>query len=261
MRVLRCWRDRAAVAAVFWLLAGWLSCVHAAAAPLTPATPAQGVSIQIPGFTMRGDSTSWTIVALMTLLTLLPALLLSATPFVRILVIFHFLRQALGTQSTPANQTLIGLSLFLTYFLMQPVALAINQQALVPLESGAITTWEALDRGSVPLRGFMLRYTREKDLALFVDMAQQTRPKQPDDLPMRVVIPAYILSELKTGFQIGAILFLPFLVIDMVTASVTTSIGMMQLPPVVISTPLKILLFVVADGWNLVVGSMLKSFH
>jgi flagellar biosynthetic protein FliP len=113
----------------------------------------------------------------------------------------------------------------------------------------------------VPLRAFMLRYTREKDLALFVDMAQQTRPKQPDDLPMRIVIPAYILSELKTGFQIGAILFLPFLVIDMVTASVTTSIGMMQLPPVVISTPLKILLFVVADGWNLVVGSMLKSFH
>jgi flagellar biosynthetic protein FliP len=197
----------------------------------------------------------------MTLLTLLPALLLSATPFVRILVIFHFLRQALGTQSTPANQTLIGLSLFLTYFLMQPVALAIYQQAIIPLESGAITTWVAVDRGSTPLREFMLRYTREKDLALFVDMAQQTRPKEPEDLPMRVVIPAYILSELKTGFQIGAILFLPFLVIDMVTASVTTSIGMMQLPPVVISTPLKILLFVVADGWNLVVGSMLKSFH
>jgi flagellar biosynthetic protein FliP len=243
-------------AAALCLLHGGIALLHAAA-PL----PAQGVSIQIPGFSLRGDSTSWTIVALMTLLTLLPALLLSATPFVRILVIFHFLRQALGTQSTPANQTLIGLSLFLTYFLMQPVALAINQQALVPLESGAITTWQALDRGSVPLREFMLRYTREKDLALFVDVSRQARPKEPADLPMRIVIPAYILSELKTGFQIGAILFLPFLVIDMVTASVTTSIGMMQLPPVVISTPLKILLFVVADGWNLVVGSMLKSFH
>ena len=225
------------------------------------AAEPQGVSIQIPGFTMHGDSTSWTIVVLLTLLTLLPALLLSMTPFVRILVIFHFLRQALGTQSTPSNQTLIGLSLFLTYFLMQPVALAINQQALQPLENGAITTWEALDRGSGPVREFMLHYTREKDLALFVDMAHEPRPKQPEDLPMRIVIPAYILSELKTGFQIGAILFLPFLVIDMVTASVTTSIGMMQLPPVVISTPLKILLFVVADGWNLVVGSMLKSFH
>jgi len=231
-----------------------------AASPAWAAAP-QGVSIQIPGFSMHGDSASWTIVILLTLLTLLPALLLSITPFVRILVVFHFLRQALGTQSTPSNQTLIGLSLFLTYFLMQPVAMAINQQALVPLESGSITALEALNRGSAPVRQYMLQYTREKDLALFVDMAHEPRPKQPDDLAMRIVIPAYILSELKTGFQIGAILFLPFLVIDMVTASVTTSIGMMQLPPVVISTPLKILLFVVADGWNLVVGSMLKSFH
>jgi flagellar biosynthesis protein FliP len=230
---------------------------HAAAAP----AQSQGVSIQIPGFSMHGDSSSWTIVVLFTLLTLIPALLLSVTPFVRILVVFHFLRQALGTQTAPSNQTLIGLALFLTYFLMQPVAMAVNQQALVPLESGSITTMEALDRGSVPLRQYMLQYTREKDLALFIEMAHEQRPSKPDDIPMRIVIPAYILSELKTGFQIGAILFLPFLVIDMVTASVTTSIGMMQLPPVVISTPLKILLFVVADGWNLVVGSMLKSFH
>jgi len=210
---------------------------------------------------MHGDSSSWTIVVLFTLLTLIPALLLSVTPFVRILVVFHFLRQALGTQTAPSNQTLIGLALFLTYFLMQPVAMAVNQQALVPLENGSITTMEALDRGSAPLRQYMLQYTREKDLALFVEMSHEPRPQKPEDLSMRIVIPAYILSELKTGFQIGAILFLPFLVIDMVTASVTTSIGMMQLPPVVISTPLKILLFVVADGWNLVVGSMLKSFH
>jgi len=231
------------------------------ASPLRAAAPPQGLSFQIPGLAVQGESSSWTIVILLTLLTLLPALLLSMTPFVRILVIFHFLRQALGTQSTPANQTLIGLSLFLTYFLMQPVGFAINQQAVVPFENGSITVWQALDRGSVPLRQFMLQYTREKDLALFVDMSGEARPKEPGDLSMRIVIPAYILSELKTGFQIGAILFLPFLVIDMVTASVTTSIGMMQLPPVVISTPLKILLFVVADGWNLVVGSMLKSFH
>lgn len=257
MRVISALVPRLAAFACVWLLAGASLPLHAAAAPAS----SQGLSLQIPGLSVHGDSTSWTILALMTLLTLLPALLLSATPFVRILVIFHFLRQALGTQSTPANQTLIGLSLFLTYFLMQPVAVAIHQQAIVPLESGAIDTWQALDRGAVPLRDFMLRYTREKDLALFVDLAQQPRPRQPSDLPMRVVIPAYILSELKTGFQIGAVLFLPFLVIDMVTASVTTSIGMMQLPPVVISTPLKILLFVVADGWNLVVGSMLKSFH
>ncbi|HTR48884.1 MAG TPA: flagellar type III secretion system pore protein FliP [Verrucomicrobiae bacterium] len=245
---------RAACLLALLLAIGGAAPAHAAAAP-------QGVSIQIPGFSMHGDSASWTIVILLTLLTLVPALLLSITPFVRILVVFHFLRQALGTQSTPSNQTLIGLSLFLTYFLMQPVAVAVNQQAIVPLENGTISAWEALDKGSVPVRQYMLQYTREKDLALFVDMAHEARPKQPADLSMRIVIPAYILSELKTGFQIGAILFLPFLVIDMVTASVTTSIGMMQLPPVVISTPLKILLFVVADGWNLVVGSMLKSFH
>ena len=245
---------RAACLLALLLAMGGAAPAHAAAAP-------QGVSIQIPGFSMHGDSASWTIVILLTLLTLVPALLLSITPFVRILVVFHFLRQALGTQSTPSNQTLIGLSLFLTYFLMQPVAVAVNQQAIVPLENGTISAWEALDKGSVPVRQYMLQYTREKDLALFVDMAHEARPKQPADLSMRIVIPAYILSELKTGFQIGAILFLPFLVIDMVTASVTTSIGMMQLPPVVISTPLKILLFVVADGWNLVVGSMLKSFH
>ena len=172
-----------------------------------------------------------------------------------------FLRQALGTQTTPTNQTLIGLALFLTYFVMQPVGSAIHEQAIVPFEHGKMTALQAVERGSVPLKRFMLDYTREKDLSLFVELGKQPRPQTPEDLPMRVVIPAYIISELKTGFQIGAVLFLPFLVIDLVTASVTTSIGMLQLPPVVISTPLKILLFVVADGWNLVVGSTLKSFH
>lgn len=221
----------------------------------------QGPVIQLPGLSIRGDSTSITIILLLTLLTFLPALLMSVTPFVRILVIFHFLRQALGTQTAPTNQTLIGLALFLTYFIMQPVGLAIHEQAIVPLESGHITTLQAMDAGSIPLRQFMLEYTREKDLALFVELSRTARPQKPADLPMRIVIPAYILSELKTGFQIGAVLFLPFLVIDLVTASITTSIGMLQLPPVVISTPLKILLFVVVDGWNLVVGATLKSFH
>jgi flagellar biosynthetic protein FliP len=131
----------------------------------------------------------------------------------------------------------------------------------MPFEHGKISSWEAIERGATPLRLFMLGYTREKDLALFVEMSKEPRPQKPEDLSMRIVVPAYIISELKTGFQIGAVLFLPFLVIDLVTASVTTSIGMLQLPPVVISTPLKILLFVVADGWNLVVGSTLKSFH
>ena len=242
-------------------LAATLVFVPALAARAYGEQQAQGVSLQVPGMTIHGDSNSWTIVALLTFLTLLPAMVLCMTPFVRILIIFHFLRQALGTQSTPTNQTLIGLSIFLTYFLMAPIGAAIHQQAIVPLEAGTVSVWEAVDRGSAPLRKFMLQYTREKDLALFVEMSQQPRPKGPEDIPMSTVIPAYIISEIKTGFQVGAILFLPFLVIDMVTASITTSIGMMQLPPVVISTPLKILLFVVADGWNLVVGSLIKSFH
>jgi flagellar biosynthesis protein FliP len=231
------------------------------ALPASSAAAENGPVFQIPGLTIRGDSTSVTIILLLTLLTFLPAILVSVTPFVRILVIFHFLRQALGTQTTPTNQTLIGLSLFLTYFIMQPVGIAVQQQAIEPFEHGRITTLQAVERGAVPLRKFMLEYTREKDLALFVEMSKEPRPQKPEDLSMRVVVPAYIISELKTGFQIGAVLFLPFLVIDLVTASVTTSVGMLQLPPVVISTPLKILLFVVADGWNLVVASTLKSFH
>ena len=202
----------------------------------------------------------WTIVILMLVLTLLPAILLSMTPFVRLLVVFHFLRQALGTQTTPTNQTLVGLSLFLTFFIMQPTLVAVQHDAIEPLEAGKIDAWKALDLASSPLRDFMLHYAREKDLALFVDLAKVPRPRTPQDLPIRVVAPAYLLSELRAGFQIGAVLFLPFLVIDMVVASITTSMGMMQLPPVVISTPLKILLFVLVDGWNLVIGSLLKSF-
>jgi len=228
----------------------------AAAAP--PATPN---GLVIPGLTPGNFSVPWNIIVLLTILTLLPALLLAMTPFVRLLVVFHFLRQALGTQSTPTNQTLIGLALFLTYFIMQPVGVDVYREAITPLQDNKISAMEALDRGAVPLRRFMLKFTRQKDLALFVELANEPRPRRPEDLSMRVVIPAYILSELKAGFQIGTVLFFPFLVIDLVVASVTTSVGMMQLPPVVISTPLKILLFVMVDGWNLVVGSLMKSFY
>jgi flagellar biosynthesis protein FliP len=217
-----------------------------------------GGAVQIPGVT--GSGVPWSVILLLTFLSLLPALMLSMTPLVRLLVIFHFLRQALGTQSAPTNQTLIGLSLVLTYFLMQPVGAAIYQQALLPLEANQITAWEAIDRGSEPLRHYMLKFVREKDAALFVEVAKLPPPRSPEDLPMRVVAPAYILSELKVGFQIGAVLFLPFLVVDLVVASITTSVGMLQLPPVVISTPIKILLFVMVDGWNLLVGSLMKSF-
>ncbi|MCH7977975.1 MAG: flagellar type III secretion system pore protein FliP [Acidobacteria bacterium] len=230
---------------------------------LLPALAQQSLEegLQLPGLGGVINSVPWTIVVLLTLLTFIPALLVSMTPFIRILIIFHFLRQALATQSTPTNQTLVGLALFLTYFVMQPVGATMHQVAVIPLQNGTVNALQAVELASVPLREFMLQYTREKDLALFVELSQQPRPQNPEDLPTRVVIPAYILSELKTGFQIGVILFLPFLVIDIVVASITTSVGMFQLPPVVISTPLKILMFVLVDGWNLVVGSMMRSFY
>ncbi|MGB7549692.1 MAG: flagellar type III secretion system pore protein FliP [Terracidiphilus sp.] len=206
------------------------------------------------------DSTPWTIVFVLTLVTLLPAILMCMTPMVRLLVVFHFLRQALGTQTAPSNPTLLGLALMMTWFLMTPVLNQVDQQAVEPYRAGQMTGLEAIDRGAQPVKLFMLRYAREKDLALFTAAGQIPRPDKPADLPMRVVVPAYILSELKAGFAIGAVLFLPFLLIDMVTAAITTSIGMFQLPPVVVSTPLKILLFVMVDGWNLLAGSLMKSF-
>ena len=207
-----------------------------------------------------GDSTPWTILFALTLITLLPAILMAMTPLVRLLVVFHFLRQALGTQTAPSNPTLMALALMMTWFLMTPVLNQVDQQAVEPYRAGQLTGLEAIDRGAQPIKHFLLKYAREKDLALFTAAGQVARPNTADDLPMRVVVPAYILSELKAGFSIGAVLFLPFLLIDMVTASITTSIGMFQLPPVVISTPLKILLFVMVDGWNLLASSLLKSF-
>jgi flagellar biosynthetic protein FliP len=207
-----------------------------------------------------GDSTPWTILFALTLITLLPAILMAMTPMVRLLVVFHFLRQALGTQTAPSNPTLMGLALMMTWFLMAPVLTQVDQQAVEPYRAGQMTGWDAIDKGSLPVKHFMLHYAREKDLELFAAAGQVARPNTPDDLPMRVVVPSYVLSELKAGFAIGAVLFLPFLLIDMVTASITTSIGMFQLPPVVVSTPLKILLFVMVDGWNLLASSLLKSF-
>jgi flagellar biosynthetic protein FliP len=233
------------------------ACGCAGAGPPAALTP-QGLTLPgAPG----GNQISWTILVVLTLLTLVPAILVAITPFSRILIVFHFLRQAIGTQTVPTNQTLIGLALFLTYFIMQPVGGQVYDVAVVPLQHGSITAIQALDLGSKPVRTFMLRYAREQDLALFVELSKSPRPRNPNDLPMRVVVPAYMISELKAGFQIGMVLYLPFMVIDLVVASVTTSVGMMQLPPVVISTPLKIVLFVVVDGWHLVVGSLMKSFY
>jgi flagellar biosynthesis protein FliP len=225
--------------------------------PAAPATP-PATGLQIQG--MSGESVPWSIVVLLTGLTLIPTILLCVTPFARLLIVFHFLRQALGLQTTPSNQTLIGLSLILTFFLMQPVGAQIYEASIVPMQTGQITALEAVNRGSVPMRKFMAHYVREKDVALFIDLAKEPRPNSPDDLSMRVLLPAYILSELKAGFQIGTVLFLPFLIVDMVVASITTSVGMLQLPPVVISTPLKLLLFLMVDGWHLLIGSLMRSF-
>jgi len=226
--------------------------LHAEPAPEVPAVVTQAAQAAT-------SSVPWGIVALLTVLTVLPAVLLCMTPFARLLVIFHFLRQALGTQTTPSNQTLIGLSLVLTFFVMQPVGLAVQRQAIVPYQRGQVSAWTAIERGSEPLRLFMLRFVREKDAALFLEMAKLPAPPSPRELPLRVVAPAYMLSELKAGFQVGAVLFLPFLVVDLVVASITTSVGMLQLPPVIISTPIKLLLFVLVDGWSLLMGSLLKS--
>jgi flagellar biosynthetic protein FliP len=201
------------------------------------------------------------IILLLTLLTLLPAILMSITPFLRLTVVLHFLRQALGTQTTPSNQVLVGLALFLSLIIVQPVGQQVYQQSWEPLEKGQITATEAWDRASGPIKTFLLRFAREKDIQLFVELSHAPAPAKPADVPLTALLPAYVLSELKAGFQIGAVLFLPFLIIDLVVASVTLSVGMVQLPPVMISAPFKILLFVLVDGWNLVIGSLVRSFY
>jgi flagellar biosynthetic protein FliP len=196
----------------------------------------------------------------MTVLGVLPAIVMCVTPFLRIIIVLHFLRQALGTQTAPSNQVLVGLSLFLSLLIIQPLLSDIYTHAWQPLEKGQITTEQAYDLGAAPLRTFLLRFARDRDIRLFIELSHEPAPHTPADISLRVLVPAYILSELKAGFQIGAVLFLPFLVIDIAVASVTLSIGMMQLPPAMISAPFKILLFVLVDGWNLVIGSLMKSF-
>jgi flagellar biosynthetic protein FliP len=239
-----------------WLFAVLSSLAKAAAESQTPL-----VNITTGGKQSATLSMPMQIVILLTLLTLLPAAIMSVTPFLRITVVLHFLRQALGTQSTPSNQVLLGLSLFLTVLVMQPVATEVYEKGWAPLEQNRINLPQAVEAGAKPLKTFLLRFAREKDIRLFIELSHAPAPRTPDDVQLRVLIPAYILSELKAGFQIGAVLFLPFLVIDLVVASIVLSIGMIQLPPVMISAPFKILLFVLVDGWNLVVGSLMKGFY
>jgi len=200
------------------------------------------------------------LILIMTVLTLAPAILIMMTSFTRIVIVFSFLRQAVGMPQLPPNQILIGLSLFLTLFIMGPAFKEINEKGLQPYMSGSIPQDQAITASLSPLRKFMFDQTRESDLSLFVRLAKIDSPKTRADVPTIVLIPSFILSELKTAFQIGFIIFLPFLVIDVVSSSVLMAMGMMMLPPVVISLPLKVMLFVLVDGWGLLVGSMVKSF-
>jgi flagellar biosynthetic protein FliP len=240
--------------------AGFVFSISAFGAVKTaPGTSLLGVNL---GNTAEGGlSVPMQIVILLTLLTLLPAIVMSITPFLRISIVLHFLRQALGTQTVPSNQVLLGISLFLTMLIMQPVATQMYHKGLEPLQENKITVEQAFDAGSQPLKEFLVKFARQKDVKLFLGISHSPQPHNTSDLQLRILIPAYILSELKAGFQIGAVLFMPFLIIDLVVASVTLSIGMVQLPPVMISAPFKILLFVLADGWNLVIGSLVKGFY
>jgi flagellar biosynthetic protein FliP len=231
-----------------------LVCACATAAEAAPSE----LSVNVEG--VGGISAPLQLVMMLTLLSFVPAVLVIMTCFTRIVIVFHFLRQALGTQEMPSNQILIGLALFLTMFIMAPVADQVNTLAVQPAIEGQVSVTEALERGAPPVREFMLRQTREADLALFVELGKLPKPSTPDDLPMRAVIPAFAISELKTGFQMGFFLFIPFLLIDLVVSTTLLSMGMLQLPPAMVSLPFKVLLFVMVDGWNLLVSSLVRSF-
>jgi flagellar biosynthetic protein FliP len=231
--------------------------VLAAAPALAQQAPSQ-VDVSIQG--VGSVSAPLQVVLLLTLLTFVPAILMTMTSFTRIVIVFHFLRQALGTQEQPSNQILLGLALFLTVFIMAPVGDRVNTAAIQPALAGQMTVGQAMTQATPPIREFMLKQTREKDLALFVELSKAPRPKSPEDLPMRVVVPAFVISELKTGFQMGFFLFIPFLLIDLVVSTTLLSMGMLQLPPAMISLPFKVMLFVMIDGWNLLVGSLVRSF-
>jgi flagellar biosynthetic protein FliP len=226
---------------------------------------AHATSTLIPGIDLGSNepasvSNSLSIIVLITVLSIAPAILVLMTSFTRIIVVLSFTRNALGTQQSPPNQVFIGLALFLTFFIMGPVFTQINHNALQPYMNGKLTQQQAFTEASSPLKEFMAKQTREKDLQIFLDYAKIKKPEKIIDIPITALVPAYAISELKTAFQMGFVIFVPFLVIDMIVSSVLMSMGMMMLPPVMISLPFKILLFVLVDGWSLIVKSLLMSF-
>lgn len=220
------------------------------------------VSIEVGKASKPEDvSVTLQILFLMTVLSLAPSLIILTTAFTRIIVVLHFLKQAMGTPQMPPAQVLVGLAMFLTFFVMTPVWDKINSDALQPYMNNKITITAAYEKAILPVRDFMFKQTREEDIALFVKMSNMSKPKNQTEIPTQVLIPAFVISELRIGFQIGFILFIPFLIIDMVVASILMSMGMMMLPPIMISLPFKILLFILVDGWSLVIGSIISSFH
>ncbi|MEZ5101925.1 MAG: flagellar type III secretion system pore protein FliP [Thermoleophilia bacterium] len=214
--------------------------------------------LQVPG---ENGSTAVQLLILLTLIGFIPGLLFAVTGFTRILIVLGFVRNALGTPSMPPNQVLVGIAFFLSLFVMAPTLNQVNSVALKPFRAGEITQQQAIERGLEPVRTFMFKQTRDGDLALFVKLAKLKRPETRADIPTHVLVPAFVISELKTAFQIGFLIFLPFLVIDMIISAVLMSMGMMMLPPVLISLPFKILLFVLVDGWHLVTQSVVNSFN
>ena len=248
------WNTLLASAAVVsaWPGVSFAAAAKSAAGPTLSLTLGNGDPAQM--------STAIQILLLLSALSLAPALFIMVTSFTRIVIVLSFLRQALGTQQTPPNQVLISLALFLTIFVMAPVWQKINADALQPYMAEELTQQEAIDKGVVPLRQFMLKQVREKDLQLFVELSKTPPPKEPSDVPMLALIPAFMISELRTAFQIGFVIYLPFLIVDFVVASILMSMGMMMVPPIMVALPFKLILFVLADGWYLIVGSLVKSF-
>ena len=229
--------------------------------PLYAQSPIPGINISIDSASSPQQvSTTLQIVFLLTGLTMAPAILIMTTSFTRFVIVLSFLRQAIGTPTAPSNQIVIGLALFLSLFVMMPVWEEVNTTALDPYLEEAISQEEFMNRAALPIKRFMGNFTREKDLALFIRIAKIERPKNIDEVPIWVMIPAFVISELKAAFQIGFLLYVPFLVIDMVVASILMAMGMMMMPPVMISLPFKLMLFVLVDGWHLILGSMVKSF-
>jgi len=234
----------------------------ALAAPMgTPLVPSIDLKIGGGNGTPQETSSAIQLLLILTVLSVAPAILLLMTSFTRIVIVLSFVRNALATQQMPPNQVLIGLAMFMTFFIMAPTLAEVNEKAVQPFMQGKLTQQQAFEAAVIPFKEFMAKQTREKDLALFLEYAKAERPKTIQDIPLSALVPAFAISELKTAFQIGFMIFIPFLIIDMVISSILMGMGMMMLPPVMISLPFKILLFIMVDGWYLVVKSLLASFN